>query len=69
MPTVEVPGTVTASQKKQIKAWWKKVTVNNPNGLQFRQVKMPIVGNSNHILVIDNSKIYIIQNEECLVFL
>ncbi|KAI9362199.1 Rho GTPase activation protein [Pilaira anomala] len=43
MPTVEVPGTVTASQKKQIKAWWKKVTVNNPNGLQFRQVKMPIV--------------------------
>lgn len=38
MSAVEIPGAITASQKTQIKAWWKKVTVNNPNGVHFQQV-------------------------------
>lgn len=42
MSTAETPGTITASQKTQIKAWWKKVKINNPN---FQELKMSAVGN------------------------
>lgn len=37
----EIPGVISPLQKKLIKAWWKKVTINNPNALQFQELKMP----------------------------
>jgi hypothetical protein len=41
---VEVTGVITPVQKTLIKAWWKKVTINNPNAEQFQEMKIPIVG-------------------------
>lgn len=42
--SAEIPGVVSPLQKKLIKAWWKKVTINNPNALQFQEMKAPTIG-------------------------
>ncbi|KAG2195998.1 hypothetical protein INT47_011503, partial [Mucor saturninus] len=40
MSVVDAPITISPSQKNQIKAWWKKVKLNNPN---FQDLKMSAV--------------------------
>lgn len=42
MSTADASLTITASQKTQIKAWWKKAKINNPN---FQELQMSAVGN------------------------
>lgn len=42
MSTADAFLTITASQKTQIKAWWKKAKINNPN---FQELQMSAVGN------------------------
>ncbi|CAO3612104.1 unnamed protein product [Mucor hiemalis] len=41
--STDIAGVITPSQKKLIKAWWKKVTINNPNALQFQEMKIPTI--------------------------
>lgn len=37
--TVEISGLTSPAQKTLIKAWWKKVTLNNPNALYIPEMK------------------------------
>lgn len=49
---MDAPIILSASQKNQIKTWWKKVKLNNPN---FQDLKMSAVGNIIHSYFIDNN--------------
>lgn len=45
MSHLEMLGVFTPGQKAVIKGWWKKVTAAHPSARNFKDMRVPTVGN------------------------
>jgi hypothetical protein len=45
MSSFEMLGVFTPGQKALVRGWWKKVTAAHPKARNFKDMKVPIVGN------------------------